>query len=259
MHPVRRPTSMHSMSLFDPPATAATAPVLAFDIEIANEFDLAPGEDLDRYAPFDVSVAATTTREGPVRHWYSRDAAGRPARQLDATLARDVLAFLRAEQQRGALVCAWNGMAFDLRWLGHAADDAALAAEVALDLYDPMFQFVSRRGFPVSLAAVADGMGVPETKLMSGADAPKEWARGNHQKVLDYVAGDCRLTRAVVERIVARREVRWRTRKGTVSVEALPRLERVRDVMRAPAPDQSWMSDPKPWESWFGWLAPFVR
>lgn len=246
---------MHSV---DRPAPLAPAPVIAFDIEIANEFELAPGEDLDRYGPFDISVAASTTRDGAVRHWFARDAAGKPERQIDARLARDVLAFLRGEQEQGALVCAWNGMAFDLRWLGHVADAPRLAAEVALDLYDPMFQFVSRRGFPISLAAAADGLGVTETKLMSGADAPKEWARGNHQRVLDYVAGDCRLTREVVERILARREVRWRTRKGTLSSETMPRLERVRDVLRAAPPDQSWMSDPKPWTSWFAWLAPFT-
>ena len=247
------------MSLFDdtPPSTQRSR-VIAFDIEIANEFELAPGEDLDIYGPFDISVAASTTADGSVRHWYARGADGRPARHIDVGMARDMLTYLRREQAAGALVCAWNGMAFDLRWLGHAAGDAQLAAEVALDLYDPMFQFVAKRGFPVSLAAVADGLGVKETKLMAGADAPKEWALGNHQKVIDYVAGDCRLTREVVERILARREVRWRTKKGTLSSESFPQLERVRDVMRAPPPDQSWMSDPKPWASWFDWLAPFA-
>lgn len=233
--------------------------VIAFDIEIANEFDLQPGEDLDRYAPFDISVAASTTSDRGVRHWYARDAEGKPIRQIDAALARDMLTFLRGEQKRGACVCAWNGMAFDARWLGHVADDMQLAADVALDLYDPMFQFVARRGFPIGLAAAAEGMGIKETKLMSGADAPKEWALGHHQRVIDYVAGDCRLTRDVVEKILARREVRWRTKKGTMSSEPFPKLERVRDVMRAPPPDQSWMSDPKPWTSWFAWLAPFVR
>ncbi|MBL8857157.1 MAG: hypothetical protein JNL28_01450 [Planctomycetes bacterium] len=247
------------MSLFDstPPSTPRSR-VIAFDIEIANQFELAPGEDLEDHGPFDISVAASTTGDGSVRHWYARGADGRPARHIDATIARDMLTFLRREQSAGALVCAWNGMAFDLRWLGHAAGDDRLAAEVALDLYDPMFQFVSKRGFPVSLAAVADGLGVKETKLMSGADAPKEWAAGNHQKVIDYVAGDCRLTREVVERILARREVRWRTKKGTLSSESFAKLERVRDVMRAPPPDQSWMSDPKPWTSWFSWLTPFA-
>jgi hypothetical protein len=248
------------MSLFDSVSSVLSAPqIIAFDIEIANEFELGPGDDLDKFAPFDISVAASTTRDRSVRHWYAKDDSGNPARHIDAGLARDVLTFLRREQESGVIVAAWNGMAFDVRWLGHVANDAELAAAVALDLYDPMFQFVSRRGFPISLASAADGLGVVETKLMSGADAPKEWAKGQHQKVFDYVAGDCRLTREVVEKIVARREVRWRTKKGTISSEPFAKLERVRDVMRAAPPDQSWMSDPKPWESWFAWLAPHAN
>lgn len=239
-----------------PPATGA---VVAFDIEIADEFVLKPGEDLADHGPFRISCAASTTADGGVRHWYMRGADGKPGGELDAATARDLLAFLRAEQERGAVVCAWNGASFDTRWLGHAANDHELAALVALDSYDPMLQFVARRGFPVGLASVAEGLGITETKLMSGADAPAEWARGDRQKVLDYVAGDCRLTREVVNRIVARREVRWRTKKGTFSSETFPRLERVRDVMRMPAPDTSWMSDPKPWSSWFEWLLPYAR
>jgi hypothetical protein len=232
--------------------------VVAFDIEIANEFDLAPGEDLEKYAPFDISVAAAATEKGDVKHWFARDAQGVPARCIDRAMAHDMLTFLRDAQKKGSLVCAWNGMAFDVRWIGHVADDMKLAAEVALDLYDPMFQFVAKRGFPIGLASVADGLGIVEKKLMAGADAPKEWARGNHQLVIDYVAGDCRMTCDIVTRIIARREIRWRTKKGTISSESMPALRKVRDVMRDPPPDQSWMDKPKPWESWFSWIAPYA-
>ena len=37
---------------------------ICFDIEIANLFDLAPGEDLEKYAPFDISVAASSSETG---------------------------------------------------------------------------------------------------------------------------------------------------------------------------------------------------
>lgn len=43
--------------------------ILAFDIEISNLFELHPGESLDRYAPFDISVAATYT---PYGDWIIR-------------------------------------------------------------------------------------------------------------------------------------------------------------------------------------------
>ena len=227
---------------------------VSFDIEIADVFELAPGEDLDAHGPFDISCAAAIDEAGEVRHWVSPGEDGRPAHHLDAGTAREMLTFLRAKQRAGSRVFAWNGLSFDLRWLGVAADDVALAAEIALDLYDPMFQFFVQRGFPVALAKVAEGLGIEEKKLMGGADAPVEWARGNHQLVLDYVAGDCRITDQVVAQIEKRGELRWRTRRGTLSHEPMPELRRVRDLLDAPEPDTSWMDAPMPRTKFTGWL-----
>ncbi len=227
---------------------------LCFDIEIANVFEQAPGKDLDDYGPFEISVAAAATDAGQVIHWYAKDSDGRPARSLDAGTAREVLTFLREAQRRGIQVCAWNGLKFDLRWLAHAADDPRLAAEVARDLYDPFFQFFCARGFPISLAAVADGLGVAERKLMDAAEAPKAWARGEHQRVLDYVAGDCRITGQVVARILERRLIRWRTQKGEYKHEPIRALLPVRDLLPLPPPDQSWMSRPIEKRSFYTWL-----
>jgi hypothetical protein len=40
--------------------------------------------------------------------------------------------------------------------------------------------------------------------------------------------------------------------------ESFPELRRVRDVMRDPPPDQSWMTAPKPKEAYYAWLAPHL-
>jgi len=50
-----------------------------------------------------------------------------------------MLRYLRAMQEKGHMVCAWNGLGFDLRWLGHVAEDPKLAATVAMNLYDRCF------------------------------------------------------------------------------------------------------------------------
>jgi len=228
--------------------------LVSFDIEIANVFTLAPGEDLERYAPFDISVAAAATYGGSVRHWHARDASGKPTGILDARLAREVLEYLRGEQRAGTRVCAWNGLSFDLRWLGHVAQDLQLATEVALELYDPMFQFAAMKGFPIGLAAVAEGMGISQKKLMSADRAPIEWQAGNVQLVLDYVGGDCTLTNQVVAAIEKAGGVKWRTKRGTLSSEPMVRLRQVKDVMRDPPPDQSWMSEPKPISNYWAWM-----
>ncbi|RKY19779.1 MAG: hypothetical protein DRQ55_09840 [Planctomycetota bacterium] len=230
------------------------APRVCFDIELSNVIELAPGEDLDKYGPFDISCAAASTDGEQVRHWTTPGSDGRPALQLDQATAADMLGWLRQQQLDGARLFAWNGLSFDLRWIGSVAGDAKLAGEVALDLYDPMFQFFVQRGFPVGLAAVAQALGVEEQKLMSGADAPVQWQAGNHQLVLDYVAGDCRITDQVVRGIEQAGCIRWRTRKGTVSSEPVPELRRVRDLLTAPEPDVSWMDSPIPRSKFTAWL-----
>lgn len=226
---------------------------IAFDLEIADVFDLAPGEDLECHAPFSISVAAIASDRGTAHHWFRCGEAGAPERCLDADGARAVLHFLRDAQTRGIEVVVWNGLSFDLRWLGVAAGEPKLAAEIALDLYDPMFQFVMKRGFPIGLAAVADGFGIEQKKLMHGSEAPLAWQRGEHQRVLDYVRGDCELTLAVAERIAREKSVRWRTKRGMLSSEPLPSLRRAREVMRDPLPDQSWMDTPMPLDKFHAW------
>ena len=214
---------------------------LSFDIEIADEFELKPGEDLLDHAPFHLAIAATVEAEGNSRLWYSAGADGKPCARMEESKARELLAFLLESQRTGWKLFAWNGLGFDLRWIGYNAGDMETAARVALSLYDPMFQFFNQRGFPVSLAAVGEAMGVRQTKLMNAADAPREWRRGNFQRVMDYVAGDCQITNRIVEAIAQRGCVSWRTKSGTLSSEPMPRLRTVADVLRDPEPDQSWM------------------
>ena len=61
---------------------------LGFDIEISNVFDLRPGEDLNKYAPFDISVAATALEGGESRLWLSRGSDGTPLKNLSRDDAR---------------------------------------------------------------------------------------------------------------------------------------------------------------------------
>jgi hypothetical protein len=211
---------------------------LSFDIEISDEFDVQSGEDLAQYGPFHISVAATVESGGNSRLWYSAGDGGVPARSMDQDKARELLAYLVQMQKEGwKLLPGWPG--FDLRWIGYNAGDMETAAGLALGLYDPMFQFFNRRGFPVGLAAVAEAMGVRQVKLMDSADAPREWNKGNHQRVMDYVVGDCQITNQVVDAIARRKSVLWRTRKGTVSSEPMPKFKTSPGVAR-PEPDQSW-------------------
>ena len=225
------------------------------DIEISDEFELKPGEDMLKYAPFHISVAATVDSEGVEKLWYSVGENGTPAVNMDRAKARELLEHLREIQRAGLLLFAWNGLGFDLRWIGHNAGDMELAARVALNHYDPMFQFFNQRGFPVALEAVGKAMGIEQRKLMSAAEAPKLWRAGNHRRVMDYVLGDCQITNQLVEAIAREGNVRWVTRRGTTSREPMRGFRTVAEVLRDPEPDQSWMTDGGIKRSNFaGWL-----
>lgn len=228
---------------------------LSFDIEIADVFDLKEGEDLERYAPFRIAVAAAVDQDGESRLWYSRDKMGRPAAAMSQETAQELLAFLAQRQEQGWRLFAWNGLSFDLRWIGHNAGEMEKAGRIALGMYDPMFQFFHQRGFPVSLAAVGEAMGIRQTKLMHASEAPREWRSGNYQRVIDYVIGDCQITNQIVQEIAKRKQIAWKTRKGTVGTEPIARLKTVAEILREPPPDQSWMAGGgKRRSDFIGWI-----
>ena len=228
--------------------------LLSFDIEISDVFELQPGEDLEVYAPFHISIAATAILGGEEKLWYSQNASGVPELNLSEEGTRALLAYLAERQNDGFKICAWNGLHFDLKWIGHCANDRETAARIALKSYDPMFQFFNQKGFPVGLARVAAGMAIGQEKLMDGADAPVQWRAGNHQQVMDYVMGDCQMTNLIVRSILDAGEIRWKTSKGTIRSEPMPTLKTVKDVIADPEPDQSWMDRPLLKESFYDWI-----
>ena len=74
--------------------------LLSFDIEISDVFQLRKYEDMDKYAPFHISVAATAIHNGQERVWYSEEE-GRPALNLTQQRAHELLEDLDEMQQRG--------------------------------------------------------------------------------------------------------------------------------------------------------------
>lgn len=232
--------------------------LLGFDIEISDIFDLKPGEDLDQYAPFHISVAATAVWEGEEKLWYSEHN-GVPLPSMTKEDSYALLCYLRQMQENGYALCAWNGLSFDLRWIGWNAADMALATKVALDLFDPMFQFFNEKSFPISLASVAKGLDIKQSKLMSGADAPKIWAEGDYQRVMDYVMGDATLTNQVILRILETKTISWVTRRGALQHLPTPFLHPVWEILEDPEPvPPVWMTNPMRRSKFTDWMLPYL-
>jgi len=228
--------------------------LLSFDIEISDIFELKPHEDIEKYAPFHISVAATVVHKGEERIWYSADENQRPHLRISKDKANDLLNYLKAKQDEGYAICGWNGLKFDLQWIGYNAQNMQLAGQIALHLYDPMFQFFNQRGFPVGLASVAKAMGIKQSKLMNSEDAPKQWQAGNYQRVMDYVLGDCQMTNLIAKEIIKRKEMAWVTQKNEIRTEPILRLKTVAEILKDPEPDQSWMKTKLPRKSFYEWF-----
>ena len=119
-----------------------------------------------------------------------------------------------------------------------------------------MFHIVCALGYPVALDKGAQGMGFPgKPGGMSGIQAPKMWAEGRHQDVLDYVAQDVRMAIQIAQAAEQRRRFEWITRKGTKSNLPLPKgWLTVRDALKLPEPDTSWMTKPLRRKDFMSWL-----
>lgn len=224
---------------------------VVFDLET----ELAEGPlDLDRHVPA-ITVAATLTSEGALDLWYERDAAGAATGQLLSRAgAQELVRHLQGCAARGYHPVTWNGSGFDFRVLAQASGLLAECAALAWDHVDLMFWLHCHKGFSVALDRAARAVGTTKLGGLSGADAPRLWASGEHDLVLAYVAQDVRMLGAVYEATRQARALRWINTRGRES-RADGDLCPVREAYRLPVPDTSWMSRP-PWsrERFVGWM-----
>src|ERR1035437_8521476 len=201
--------------------------LLGVDIETSEQ-----AQD-DKISP--ITVASTVTSDGEERAWFSHPTDmsiygmigkgkdenwsnfspdGKLAPLMSKETACAMLNYMEEKVKQGYALCAWNGAGFDLKMIGHLADKLELAGKLALGLYDPMYQILTQKGFPVGLKAVQQGLGITQEKSMAGKDAPDAWAKGEFQRVIGYVIGDSQITVKVMLGIAKAEGISWVTQKG---------------------------------------------
>jgi hypothetical protein len=229
---------------------------LAFDIETAKEV---PGEDFNwrPHRPLGISCAATLASDSDdVRLWHGKKADGTPANRMTRDDAAGLVKYLTEMAEAGFTILTWNGLGFDFDILAEESGAAASCKECALAHVDMMFHIVCSLGYPVALDKAALGMGLTGKPAgMSGVKAPRLWAEGRHNEVLEYVAQDVRTAMEIALDAEKRRRFEWITRKGTRSNMPLAGgWLTVREALALPEPDTSWMSAPLERRSFTGWL-----
>jgi hypothetical protein len=229
---------------------------LAFDIETAKDV---PGEDFNwrPHRPLGISCAATLASESDgARLWHGKSPDGTPAPRMTRDDVAGLVQYLAKMAADGFTILTWNGLGFDFDILAEESAVPAACHECALAHVDMMFHIVCSLGYPVALDKAAQGMGLPGKPAgMSGVKAPKLWAEGRHQDVLDYVAQDVRTAMQIAQAADKLRRFEWITRKGTKSRMPLPSgWLTVRDALKLPEPDTSWMSNPVKRRSFIAWI-----
>jgi hypothetical protein len=229
---------------------------LAFDIETAKDI---PGEDFNwrPHRPLGITCAATLAGDSSeVRLWHGTTADGAPAARMSQDDVAALVQYLCGMVKEGFTIVSWNGLGFDFDILAEESGALASCHECALSHVDMMFHIVCSLGYPVALDKGAQGMGLSGKPAgMSGVKAPKLWADGQYQQVLDYVAQDVRTALQLAQLCEQKRRFEWITRKGTRS--SMPLLKgwlTVREASVLPEPDNSWMSNPlkrRDFTSWF--------
>jgi hypothetical protein len=238
---------------------------LAFDIEIAKS--IPDGcTDWKEHRPLGISCAATWASDEPeplLMYGTWEDEPGDKEHilpQMDSIDAVVVVENLMLAVHDGYTILTHNGTSFDFDILAEESGMFAECRELALNAVDTMFQFLCLKGFPVSLNALAKGMGLSgKTEGMNGAMAPQLWATGNYQQVLDYVAQDVRTTLDVALACEREGVLWWVTKAGAIQ-NVLPhkgkewRWLTVKECLDLPLPDVAWMRNPMKRSDRVAWM-----
>ncbi len=228
---------------------------VAFDIETAKV--LPEGvSDLLAHRPLGIACAAAVFSDsGATMTWHGK-AGGQPSASMSQAEAREMVTDLGRFVRDGYTLLSWNGLSFDWNILAEESGRPDECAELALQHVDMMFHAVCQLGHFVSLAKAAEGLGLPgKTEGMSGQNAPILWAEGRHAQVLEYNVQDARLTLAVAVEAERRRELAWKTRKGTLGRMPIPKgWLNVQEAQGLALPDTSWMADPPRRERFTVWF-----
>lgn len=235
--------------------------LLAFDIEVAA---LIPDDasDWKQYRPLGITCAAIAfmSSEGEMfayPFWGSdladkdKSFAARMSRYECAALVKT----LQTATDDGFTLLGHNSVSFDFDVLAEESGMHAECVELAMNSVDSCLQMHCLRGFPVGLDAICAGMGIKgKIEGMDGAKAPQLWHDGQYDKVLEYVQQDAKCTLEVALEIEKHRVLRWVSQRGNLKMQVMPRLMPVREALRLPEPNTSWMDSPRSREAFTEWM-----
>ena len=225
---------------------------LAFDIEIAKE--IPEGEtDWKAHRPLGITCAAAASSDGGLWNWYAHDALGKFTPKMIKSQCYQMVDDLIWLTTEGYTILTWNGLGFDFDILAEESGRHEECKELALSNIDMMFHFFAKKGFPLGLDKAAKGMGLPgKPEGMDGAKAPELWPTDPH-RVMSYCSLDVENTLALAEAVDNAGYLGWIANSGNSNAWHSYKWLTVKEAMKLPLPDTSWMTDPWDREKFYGW------
>ncbi len=227
----------------------------AFDIEIARIMPEGVNE-WSRYRPLGISCAAAMSNGGETVFWYGKTSSGNYASQMSTDETQEIVRYLQNQFEAGYLILTWNGLGFDFDILAEESGLVSECKELATNHIDMMFHVFCLKGYAIGLDKAAKGMGLEGKPVgITGEMAPRLWAEGRFQEVLDYVRQDVKTLLELAYAIDLERQLRWLSNSGRPQNLPLPSgWLMVKEAQRLPLPDTSWMSNPWPRSKFTKWL-----
>ncbi len=227
---------------------------LAFDIEISRIMPEGVG-DWSKYRPLGISCAAAIPSDGEAALWYGKSTSGDYSSQMSVDETQELVQHLQTQVEAGYMILTWNGLGFDFDILAEESGMGPVCKDLALDHTDMMFHVFCLKGYPLGLDKAAKGMGLQgKPPGISGEMAPRMWAEGQFQEVLDYVQQDARTLLELAHAIDLARQLRWVSNSGRPQRLSLPSgWWTVKESQNLPLPDTSWMSNPWPRSKFTKW------
>lgn len=232
---------------------------ISFDLEIAKVVPDDAGSDWKNCRPLGISCWAVSwigdDGKLQVSACHGEDADGKPTSQLSRLEAVGLVEMLQDFVSRGYTLLTHNGCSFDFDVLAEESGLHRECCDLAMNSVDTCFLVHCLKGFPVSLEAIARGLKLQgKTEGMDGALAPQMWAEGKYVEVLEYVAQDARATLNVAMEIESIQGLYWISKTGRRNWLYIPKLVTVKQAMRLPEPNTSWMTEPMPRSKFTAWM-----
>jgi hypothetical protein len=230
---------------------------LSYDIELYDDF---PEDGNVNFATLTPSVGAFTTIESvdAVRFYYSS-----PYMSKDES--KKLVADMWDLCQDGYTLFGWNTLSFDLQLLALYSGEIEKCSRLAINHVDGMFLVVAHRGYFLGLDKALLGAGIggklhqvvlnDKTVFaeMDGSKAPEMWKKGEFDAVMQYLTYDVIQPLKLAYEIEKTGEIKWLSNTGKPQKLKTEMLT-VKDALKLPVPNTSWMTDPKPRSEFYNWI-----